>query len=443
MDECKNIIKYIETHGSTTAKSLANVSKMYVYNYYNGITDEDLRLVENLKVSNITKAIIYLNIQPILLSKNQYKKAIKYAVEANKIAEKYNMFFLNIFAKSQIAAIAEDMGEFFKVMNEYNEIKILSDKNGFNGAYKSIYYLGIAGIYMKKYKIAKAEKCLELAAKEMGMTYFMTKLGILYNKMEIKFIKHEVEEAKKIASELEKVYLDSFIPLQIYTSKLRYMLPMKFYEKEDLQQFKTMFEKEKNNGKYIRPEDRIVYSRVLYLLSEKHEAIKVIDEVLEFCRKYSIITSLIDGIIVKIMLLKEDFEFKKREIYNLLREALHYSIKNEYLRVYVIEGKPLLYLIEKLKNDKDIELTSKEKEFIQKIIDIEEPDKTKKDELLSEREKEVLSVLCEGHSNKEIGEILNISLATVKTHMINIYSKLQVSNRVQAVEKAKKIGLIK
>ncbi|MBE6076264.1 helix-turn-helix transcriptional regulator [Clostridium sporogenes] len=71
-----------------------------------------------------------------------------------------------------------------------------------------------------------------------------------------------------------------------------------------------------------------------------------------------------------------------------------------------------------------------------------EPEKIKA-ELLTEREKEVMEILFEGASNKQIGERLNISLATVKTHMINIYSKLQVSNRVQAVEKYKKIKAIK
>ncbi|RUT60656.1 helix-turn-helix transcriptional regulator [Clostridium botulinum] len=67
-----------------------------------------------------------------------------------------------------------------------------------------------------------------------------------------------------------------------------------------------------------------------------------------------------------------------------------------------------------------------------------EPEKVK-GELLTEREKEVMEILFEGSSNKQIGKRLNISLATVKTHMINIYSKLQVSNRVQAVEKYKKL----
>lgn len=439
VDECKDIIDYIEKHGSREAKLLANISKMYVYNYCSEVKEEDLRLVEKLKVSEITKAVIYLNMQPVFLSKSEYEKVIKYAVEADKIAEKYNMFFLSVFAKCQMALMFEDMGEYSKVIEKYREIKILTDKSGFNNAYKSIYYLGIAGIYMKRYEINKAEKCLSLAEEEIGQKHSFTKYGILYNEMEIRFIKKEVEEGKKIADELAKAYIDSFIPLQIYTAKLRYMIPMKFYEQEDLQQFKDIFEKEKSDRKYIRPEDKIVYSRVLHLLSDKKNAIKVIDEVLEYCRKYSIKTNLIDGLMVKIMLLKDDFETKKREIYNLLREVLHYSIKNGYLRVYIIEGKPLLELIKKLKNDKDIELTSKEKEFIQRIIDIEEPNESKKNELLSEREKEVLKVLCEGHSNKEIGEILHISLATVKTHMINIYSKLQVSNRVQAVEKAKRI----
>lgn len=441
VDECKSIIKYIEEHGSMEAKSLANLSKMYIYNYYSEIKEEDLKLVEELELSEITKSVMYLNIQPILLSKNQYKKVIEYAFEADKIAEKYNMFFLRVFAKCQITFMLEEMGEYSRVLEEYNDIKVLGDKSGFSGAYKSLYYLGIAGIYMKRYDIAKAEKYLNLAKEETGIKYSITRLGILYNEMEIKFIKHEIGEAKKIAAELEEVYIGSFIPLQIYTAKLRYMLPMGFYEKEDLRQFKEMFEGEKNNNKYIKPEDKIIYSRVMYLLSDKNKALKVIDEALEHCRKYSIKTYLVDGIIVKIMFLKAEVQINKREIYNLLREALHYSIESGYIRAYIIEGEDLLNVIKVLREDKEIKLTDKEKKFIQKIIDIEEKDY--KNEILSDRENEVLRVLAEGHSNKEIGEILNISLATVKTHIINIYSKLQVSNRVQAVDRAKELGLIK
>ena len=53
----------------------------------------------------------------------------------------------------------------------------------------------------------------------------------------------------------------------------------------------------------------------------------------------------------------------------------------------------------------------------------------------TERELEVLKELAKGSTNKQIAENLYISLATVKTHIINIYGKLGVNNRVAAVNK--------
>ncbi|UNC91189.1 DNA-binding response regulator [Candidatus Contubernalis alkalaceticus] len=55
---------------------------------------------------------------------------------------------------------------------------------------------------------------------------------------------------------------------------------------------------------------------------------------------------------------------------------------------------------------------------------------------------EVLQTLSTGASNKEIAKKLCISLSTVKTHIINIYSKLHVSNRVEAVETARMKGIL-
>ncbi|WP_299329029.1 helix-turn-helix transcriptional regulator, partial [Parasphingopyxis sp.] len=63
-------------------------------------------------------------------------------------------------------------------------------------------------------------------------------------------------------------------------------------------------------------------------------------------------------------------------------------------------------------------------------------------ELFTVREKEVLQGLADGQSNKEIARDLDLTDNTVKFHVRNIYRKLEVTKRVQAVEKAKELSLI-
>jgi LuxR family maltose regulon positive regulatory protein len=61
---------------------------------------------------------------------------------------------------------------------------------------------------------------------------------------------------------------------------------------------------------------------------------------------------------------------------------------------------------------------------------------------LSEREVEVLRMVAEGQANKEIASKLHLSLRTVKFHMTSIFTKLEVENRVQAVARAKLLGIL-
>lgn len=61
---------------------------------------------------------------------------------------------------------------------------------------------------------------------------------------------------------------------------------------------------------------------------------------------------------------------------------------------------------------------------------------------LSDRELEVLHLLSEGFSNQEIADKLFVSLNTTKTHLSNLYMKLNVSRRTQAVQKARELGVL-
>ena len=61
---------------------------------------------------------------------------------------------------------------------------------------------------------------------------------------------------------------------------------------------------------------------------------------------------------------------------------------------------------------------------------------------LSTRETELMRLVALGHSNKEIADKLFLSEHTVKKHLNNIFSKLQVERRTQAVQKARELGII-
>jgi len=62
---------------------------------------------------------------------------------------------------------------------------------------------------------------------------------------------------------------------------------------------------------------------------------------------------------------------------------------------------------------------------------------------LSPREVEILEALAAGDSNKEIARRLGISPNTVKTHVAHVYEKLAVQRRVQAIEKARFLSVIR
>jgi LuxR family maltose regulon positive regulatory protein len=63
-------------------------------------------------------------------------------------------------------------------------------------------------------------------------------------------------------------------------------------------------------------------------------------------------------------------------------------------------------------------------------------------EPLSERELDVLRLICAGKSNQEIADELFIALDTVKRHANNLYGKLSVRRRSQAINEARRLGLV-
>jgi LuxR family transcriptional regulator, maltose regulon positive regulatory protein len=128
---------------------------------------------------------------------------------------------------------------------------------------------------------------------------------------------------------------------------------------------------------------------------------------------------------------------------NVLEVALNILYPGNYIRIFADEGKPMMELLRHAAsrgiNPKYISrllaaFGAVEKETSAEVELLIEP--------LSDRELEVLRYLATGLSNHAIAEKLFVSLATVKWHARKIYSKLNVSNRTQAVHQARELGIL-
>ena len=76
--------------------------------------------------------------------------------------------------------------------------------------------------------------------------------------------------------------------------------------------------------------------------------------------------------------------------------------------------------------------------FTETVVNNDEREKIEDNIVLTKREKEILSYLLDGKTNKEVSLILDISLNTVNNHVANIYEKSGVKNRVELVNKFSK-----
>jgi LuxR family maltose regulon positive regulatory protein len=132
-----------------------------------------------------------------------------------------------------------------------------------------------------------------------------------------------------------------------------------------------------------------------------------------------------------------------------LERALTLAESGGYIRIFVDEGPPMAHLLyEAVKRDISPDYTSRLLAAFP-IVEPEQTDPSKTQapksesvEPLSERELEVLQLIAKGLTNPEIAARLFLSLNTVKVHTRNIYGKLGVNNRTQAVARARALGIL-
>jgi LuxR family transcriptional regulator, maltose regulon positive regulatory protein len=139
---------------------------------------------------------------------------------------------------------------------------------------------------------------------------------------------------------------------------------------------------------------------------------------------------------------------EKKPAVQVLSEALALAEPSGFIRIFVDEGAPMAQLLseasaQRIMPDYVGKLLAAFKAEDQKSEDKSSlPTAKPNSESLSQRELEVLQLLAQGLSNREISERLFLALDTVKGHNRLIFDKLHVQRRTEAVARARELGLL-
>jgi LuxR family transcriptional regulator, maltose regulon positive regulatory protein len=138
-------------------------------------------------------------------------------------------------------------------------------------------------------------------------------------------------------------------------------------------------------------------------------------------------------------------EGKAEDARSTIHAALSASAPRGYVRIFLDEADLMCSLLESVVSQlKENNVSAFAKRLLEAMPGKSVQGKTNlaNEELLSDREIEVLRLLATGQSYKEVGQKLFLSLNTVQFHVKSIYRKLLVNKRVQVIEKAREMNLI-
>ena len=196
----------------------------------------------------------------------------------------------------------------------------------------------------------------------------------------------------------------------------------------------------------------INYARILFLEGRTLEALKLVDRLIVDCESSKMVGVHLELLPLKSVILAKMGEQEKS--LKVLEQALSFAEPEGYKRGFIQYGEGLVPLLRQVINNRQhqefaLELLAsiEGKVFARQVILADRMAKNRLAdenflESLSDRELEVLQWMASGCTNMEIAQELVLSLHTVKSHARNIYSKLGVKNRTEAVTRARLLGLL-
>jgi LuxR family maltose regulon positive regulatory protein len=192
---------------------------------------------------------------------------------------------------------------------------------------------------------------------------------------------------------------------------------------------------------YERQIEHVTFVRLLIAETQSGLAIKMLDAIGEHAEAQGRAGDLIEIWLLQALAHKRDGDHTAALA--ALDRALTLGQPAGYIRIFADEGEAVAPLL------RHAATRGVHRDYAQRLLATIEggatvpmPAQAESPDALSEREIEVLRLVSAGLPNRDIGQRLFITEKTVKKHLSNIIGKLQATNRTQAVDQARRLGLI-
>ncbi len=194
-----------------------------------------------------------------------------------------------------------------------------------------------------------------------------------------------------------------------------------------------------NEIPYLREPEFMVLLRLLLIQGDYDAALALSKRLLQKAETSKRTGRVIEVLVLQALIFQDSKDLE--QALAVLNKALSLARPEGYIRTFVDEGEPMVRLLHQARS-RQIET-----EYVTSLLSaVKEdtgtiPPAQLQNVPLTVREVEVLKLIEAGYSNQELAEKLIISITTVKRHISNIYTKLGVKNRTQAVAIGKELKL--
>ncbi|NMM64567.1 hypothetical protein HBE96_18335 [Clostridium sp. P21] len=397
---------------------------------------------------NILKATNALLKGTACIYEGDVRTAIVFFEECLEISKNINNYYTAVMANKSLIISKILRGNIFEAEKLCIDLmEYLTERHAANIPIAAAIYNDLADIYYEWNELDKSieyvKKALKLAKKgEVGWilcTSYMTLAKIF-------FATFNIEDALKYLDKAEKFRLND----KLFDVKLEFLMVKAniFLRSGNFEGVEKLINDDifncliKCNIAY--PYYYLTKIRYLIFKNTLDEAETLIIGLCETFERRKVNKVLAEALILKSIIYEK--KGNKKEAIEALIKAINISYKEKYLRIFLNEEKYLKELIINEGTKLQALIKKEAKSFLNQIIEgfnnkINIMKKPAYLEILSVRELEVLKYLQKGFTNLEIADALFVSVNTVKTHLLNIYTKLDVHSRAEALTKANEFGI--